>query len=81
MGYRIGMIVTGSIALIIADRLNNNWNLTWLMILPFFIICPLYTLVLKETKQSDSPKSFKEAFTVPFIEFLRVKVSQPQLLF
>ena len=73
MGYRIGMIVTGSIALIIADRLNNNWNLTWLMILPFFIICPLYTLVLKETKQSDSPKSFKEAFTVPFIEFFTRK--------
>lgn len=73
MGYRIGMIVTGSIALIIADRLNNNWNLTWLMILPFFIICQLYTLILKETKQSDSPKSFKEAFTVPFIEFFTRK--------
>ncbi len=73
MGYRIGMIVTGSIVLIIADRLNDNWNLTWLVILPFFIICPLYTLILKETEQSDRPKSFKEAFTVPFIEFFTRK--------
>jgi PAT family beta-lactamase induction signal transducer AmpG len=73
MGYRIGMVVTGSIVLIIADKLNNNWNLTWLMILPFFVICPLYTLILKETKQFDRPKSFKEAFTVPFIEFFMRK--------
>lgn len=73
MGYRIGMIVTGSIVLIIADKLNDNWNLTWLMILPFFIICPLYTLILKETHKSGSPKSFKEAFTVPFIEFFTRK--------
>ena len=73
MGYRIGMIVTGSIVLIIADKLNDNWNLAWIMILPFFIICPLYTLILKETNQSDSPKSFKEAFLVPFIEFFTRK--------
>jgi len=73
MGYRIGMIVTGSIVLIIADKLHDNWNLTWLMILPFFIICPLYTLILKETEQYDRPKSFKEAFTVPFIEFFSRK--------
>ena len=73
MGYRIGMIVTGSIVLIIADKLNDNWNLTWLMILPFFIICPLYTLILKETKQIDTPKLFTEAFTVPFIEFFTRK--------
>ena len=73
MGYRIGMIVTGSIVLIIADKLNNNWNLTWLMILPFFMICPLYTLILKETPQSIIPKSFREAFTDPFIEFFTRK--------
>lgn len=73
MGYRIGMLITGALVLIIADKLNNNWNLTWLTILPFFIICPLYTLILKETNQSDIPKSFKEAFTVPFIEFFTRK--------
>lgn len=73
MGYRIGMIVTGSIVLLIADKLNDNWNLTWLMILPFFMICPLYTLLLKETGQYDRPKSFKEAFTTPFIEFFTRK--------
>ena len=43
-GYRIGMLVIGSLVLIIVDRLNNNWNLAWLMITPFFIICPLYIL-------------------------------------
>jgi len=73
IGYRIGMIVTGSIALIIADKLNDNWNLTWLMILPFFIICPIYTLILKETEQFDKPKSFRGAFILPFVEFFTRK--------
>ncbi|MED7788904.1 MFS transporter [Francisella sp. 19X1-34] len=70
MGYRIGMLVTGSIILIIVEKLNNNWNLAWLMIIPFFIICPLYTLILKESQyQQLAPKNFKEAYTLPFIEF------------
>ncbi|MDE4953119.1 MFS transporter, partial [Francisella tularensis subsp. holarctica] len=41
MGYRIGMLVTGSLVLLIVDNLNNNWNLAWLMIKPFCIICTL----------------------------------------
>ncbi|ASG68797.1 MFS transporter [Francisella halioticida] len=69
MGYRIGMLVTGSIVLIIVEKLNNNWNLAWLMIVPFFIICPLYTLILKESEFQDYPKNFKDAFILPFIEF------------
>lgn len=69
MGYRIGMLVTGSIILIIVEKLNNNWNLAWLMMIPFFIICPLYTLILKESQYQDSPKSFKDALILPFIEF------------
>ncbi|MBK2241407.1 MFS transporter [Francisella tularensis] len=69
MGYRIGMLVTGSLVLIIVDKLNNNWNLAWLMIIPFFIICPLYTLLIKESQYQDAPKSFKDAFILPFVEF------------
>ncbi|MDE5023076.1 MFS transporter, partial [Francisella tularensis subsp. holarctica] len=30
MGYRIGMLVTGSLVLIMVDKLNNNWTLAWL---------------------------------------------------
>ncbi|AEE27003.1 AmpG family muropeptide MFS transporter [Francisella hispaniensis] len=71
MGYRIGMLVTGSLVLIIVDRLNNNWNLAWLMIIPFFIICPLYTLLIKESQYQDAPKNFKDAFVLPFVEFFK----------
>ncbi|MFV9924351.1 MAG: MFS transporter [Francisella endosymbiont of Hyalomma scupense] len=71
MGYRIGMLVTGSLVLIIVDRLNNNWNLAWLMITPFFIICPLYTLLIKESQYQESPKSFRDAFVLPFVEFFK----------
>ena len=71
MGYRIGMLVTGSLVLIIVDRLNNNWNLAWLMITPFFIICPLYTLLIKESQYQEAPKSFRDAFVLPFVEFFK----------
>ncbi|MED7819041.1 MULTISPECIES: AmpG family muropeptide MFS transporter [unclassified Francisella] len=69
MGYRIGMLVTGSIVLIIVQQLNNNWNLAWLTMILFFIICPLYTLILKESECKESPNSFKDAYILPFIEF------------
>lgn len=74
MGYRIGMIVTGSITLIIAERLNNNWNLALLATLPFFIICPIYTLViLKDVIKDLAPKTLKDACIIPFIEFFSRK--------
>ncbi|MDE4988347.1 MFS transporter, partial [Francisella tularensis subsp. holarctica] len=36
IGYRIGMLVTGSLVLIIVDHLKNNWNIAWLLIIPFY---------------------------------------------
>ena len=81
MGYRIGMLVTGSLVLIIVDKLNNNWNLAWLMIIPFFAICPLYTLLLKENENTERPKSFLDAFTSSILEFFtRDKVSSALII-
>ncbi|AIT09471.1 major facilitator transporter [Candidatus Francisella endociliophora] len=81
MGYRVGMLITGSIILIIVDKLNNNWNLAWLMILPFFAICPLYTLLLKESKYQETPKSFFDAFTSSISEFFtRDKISSALII-
>ena len=70
LGYRIGMLITGSLILIIVDKLGNNWNLGWLLILPFFMIAPLYTLFfVKDSSYNYTPKTFTEAFTLPFSEF------------
>lgn len=107
MGYRIAMLVTGSLVLIFADYysggaepieictpklteyygsnvlftnidivstqklISNSWSLALITILAFFIICPLYCLFLKEPSSVKTPKSFKEAFTQPFIEFFK----------
>ncbi|MDE5039617.1 MFS transporter, partial [Francisella tularensis subsp. holarctica] len=57
VGSRIGMLVTGSLVLSIVDKLNNNWNLAWLLILPLFIICPLSTWLIKESQYQDAPNS------------------------
>ena len=72
MGYRIGMIVTGSIVLIFADYLNN-WQNAWLCILPFFMIAPVITLFIKENNNVVIPKTFRDAFILPFIEFFTRK--------
>lgn len=105
MGYRIAMLVTGSLVLIFADYYSNgaklpeicspsliehlntsilltniditttqqliikSWGTALLTILIFFIVCPLYCLFLKEPQISSTPKNFKQAFTLPFIEF------------
>ncbi|GAB4222724.1 MAG: MFS transporter [Francisella sp.] len=71
MGYRVGMLVTGSLVLIIVDKLNNNWNSALLMLIPFFIICPIYTLFIKDSQYQETPKSFKDAFVQPFVEFFQ----------
>jgi PAT family beta-lactamase induction signal transducer AmpG len=73
MGYRIGMLVTGALVLIIAQKLNNNWNMAWIAILPFFIICPIYTLFLKDSENISAPKTYTQAFVLPFIEFFSRK--------
>ncbi|APC96259.1 AmpG family muropeptide MFS transporter [Francisella frigiditurris] len=73
MGYRIGMLVTGALVLIIVEKLNNNWNMGWLAIVPFFLIAPVITLFIKENEVQVIPKTFREAFTLPFIEFFERK--------
>lgn len=72
MGYRIGMIVTGSIVLIFADYLHD-WQTAWVCIIPFFMIAPFITLFIKENENVQIPKTFKDAFTLPFIEFFTRK--------
>lgn len=73
LGYRIGMLVTGALVLIIVQKLDNNWNLGLLTIVPFFMIAPVVTLFIKESEVEVKPKTFNEAFTLPFIEFFQRK--------
>ena len=74
MGYRIGIIVTGGMTLAILDKLYNDWSITWLLLVLFFSVCPIYTLILlKDSIYQDAPRSLKEASTLPFIEFFKRK--------
>ncbi|QIV96746.1 PAT family beta-lactamase induction signal transducer AmpG [Allofrancisella inopinata] len=121
MGYRIGMLITGSILLILVDSFNRGYNLDqlcltplqvttlmnsshllgslilvssndnilhiinsgWgnalLIILAFFMLCPIFTLFLKEDTKIIAPRTFKEAFINPFIEFVTRKGFKPAL--
>ncbi|AJC48319.1 MFS transporter [Allofrancisella guangzhouensis] len=115
MGYRIGMLITGSILLILVDSfnhsynpeqicflpyeitsfinpsihldslilvssnesvnhiINSGWANALLVILVFFIICPIFTIFLKESSKIVAPRTFKEAFISPFVEFMTRK--------
>ena len=72
MGYRIGMIVTGSLVLIFADYFDN-WHIALLCTLPFFMIAPIVTIFVKENNNIQPPKTYSDAFIKPFAEFFTRK--------
>ena len=73
MGYRLAMLVTGSLILIIVQLLNNNWHLSLIFITLFFTPPTIFTLFIKENNIYKKPKTFKNAFTLPFLEFFTRK--------
>ena len=72
LGYRIALIITGSLAFIFAD--NYGWNAAYLLaalILLINLAASLYAPVI--TEQPAAPQSLKEAVINPFIDFFHRK--------
>ena len=70
LGYRIALLVTGSLALILADRMP--WQTVYLLMSIFMAVGLLTSLWAPEPEnQEQPPASLADAVSLPFIEFFQ----------
>lgn len=68
LGYRIALLATGALALILADRMS--WNLVYLCLAGLMALCIVFTLFAPEPKEdNNAPQSLVDAVILPFKEF------------
>jgi PAT family beta-lactamase induction signal transducer AmpG len=69
-GYRIAMLVSGSLALLLSDKIS--WKLVYFAMAFMMIIGMIATLMAPEaTVEVKPPRSLREAVVLPFVEFLK----------
>jgi PAT family beta-lactamase induction signal transducer AmpG len=69
LGYRVAMLTSGAIALILADRLP--WKAVYLLMAGSLLIGVVASLFCPEPELKEKPpRSLKEAVVEPFLEFL-----------
>lgn len=70
MGYRIALIVTGSLALVFADRMS--WPAVYLLLSAFMLVGIFTAFLAPEPVLKDAPpQSLAEAVALPFKEFFQ----------
>lgn len=70
LGYRIALLLTGSLALILADQVS--WPSVYLLISAVMVIGIIGTVVAPEPKERDRPPaSLADAVVLPFGEFFQ----------
>jgi PAT family beta-lactamase induction signal transducer AmpG len=80
IGYRAAMLVSGAVALALADSLP--WRTVYLLMAGVMVISIGYTLLADEPKLSTKPpRSLMEAAVFPLVEFLKRKGSVENLAF
>lgn len=67
MGYRVAMLVTGTLALVLADHIQ--WQAVYLAMACLMSVGVVGTLLGKEPAERTRPSSFLQAVYVPFAEF------------
>jgi PAT family beta-lactamase induction signal transducer AmpG len=68
LGYRVALILTGSVALILADRLS--WPVVYVLLAGVMLFLLLLSLLAPEPFLDDRPpQSMSEAVRLPFVEF------------
>jgi len=67
LGYRIALIATGSIALVLADRMS--WTNVYLIMAALMAIGVMATLFAPEPKVQLAPQTLADAVILPFREF------------
>jgi PAT family beta-lactamase induction signal transducer AmpG len=75
MGYRLAMLVSGALALWLADPVDGQalpWKTVYFIMSLFMIPGMIAVFLAKEPKvEVKPPVSFRERFTLPFAEFFR----------
>ncbi len=69
LGYRMALLLTGSLALILADRIP--WSSVYLLMAATMAIGIFGTLLAPEPKQISPPQSLADAVILPFGEFFQ----------
>ena len=71
LGYRLAMVVSGGLALIIADQWLG-WGNTYILMGAFIALCATVTLLAPEPEQhAHVPPSLRDAVVDPLLEFFR----------
>jgi len=78
-GYRVGMVVAGALALVLADRMS--WRMVYLVMALFLVPGAIATFLAPEPEGARAPRSLREAVVEPFAEFLRRRKSLEVLAF
>ena len=80
LGYRIAMLTSGALALILADRLP--WKTVYLLMAGSMLVGVIASVFSPEPQLEERPPaSLKEAVVQPFVEFLSRPGAQGILLF
>ena len=79
-GYRLGMLITGGLALVLADRMP--WHFVYLSMAATFIVMSAITILAPEPPGNViPPRTLREAVIHPFIEYFRRNAAVEVLLF
>jgi PAT family beta-lactamase induction signal transducer AmpG len=78
IGYQLGLLVCGSLALLLADHLPGDmsykWRLSYLVMASLLLIGIVATLNAREPRLDERPpQTFRDAIVLPFIEFFSMK--------
>lgn len=68
LGYRVGMIISGGLALIIAPQWLG-WGGTYMLMGVIMAACAVVSFLAIEPDEVQKPRSLEEAFVLPFKEF------------
>ncbi len=80
LGYRIAMLVSGALALMLSDIMP--WKNVFLLLGIVMLSCVIFTFIAPEPHTySSSPKSLKEAVVLPFIDYFSRPSAISMLLF
>jgi PAT family beta-lactamase induction signal transducer AmpG len=69
-GYRIGMLVSGAVALILSDHLS--WQAVYLLMAAAMLVGIIASFFAPEPKEAEKPpQTIAEAVVLPFLEYFR----------
>ena len=65
-GYRVGMLISGSLALALSDKIR--WDLVYFLMSGFMLLCIIATFFAKESRMNWHPRKYH--FKIWFVKFI-----------